>query len=102
MVSPLRHGWFTTPTISVSNMAEARRITSRWPLVIGSNVPGQTAMRLSGGIVVDADQCVSVAAFKDERQFELERRPYIALDDHPGLRRKHRGERGGQPLAKAA
>jgi hypothetical protein len=41
---------------------------SRWPLVIASNVPGQIAIRLSGGDMEDQDQGVSVTAAVEERQ----------------------------------
>src|SRR5438105_2581372 len=49
MVLSLRQGWLTTPTINESYMFDARPMMSRWPLVTGSNVPGQIALRLSGG-----------------------------------------------------
>src|SRR5207244_8166152 len=74
-VLPLRHGRLTTPTITSSNIAEARPITSRWPWVMGSKVPGQIAMRLSG--VMNADQSVAVAALVEERQVQLQGRPAI-------------------------
>src|SRR6185437_3273189 len=38
-------GLIPTPTISSSNSATPRRMTSRWPFVIGSNCPGKTARR---------------------------------------------------------
>ncbi len=36
--------WSTTATTTWSKIAAERSITSRWPLVMGSKVPGQTAM----------------------------------------------------------
>src|SRR5437868_14830051 len=90
-VLPLRHGRLTTPTITSSNIAEARPITSRWPWVMGSKVPGQIAMRLSG--VMNADQSVAVAALVAQRQFQLQRRPPIALGNDARARCQHGRQR---------
>src|SRR5918999_4032251 len=76
----LRTDALTTATISSSNIAAARVITSMWPCVTGSYEPGQTAMRGSGGM--DADQRVAVAAFVFERQPEVQRGATIAFGDH--------------------
>ena len=35
-VLPLRIGRFTTATMTSSNSSDARPMTSRWPIVIGS------------------------------------------------------------------
>src|SRR5436853_328997 len=99
IVLPFRQGKFTTQTTTWSYIDEARLITSRWPYVTGSNVPGHTAMRLSGGFMggvancsgqrgkrlpdrakVDADQRVAVAALVQASQLlELQRSPPVAL-----------------------
>ena len=73
---------------------EARAITSRCPLVIGSYEPGQTAMRGSGAMLVDADQGVAVATLAGDRQIEIERRAAVALGHDAGRGR----QQGGQGL----
>src|SRR5919108_870471 len=90
----------TTATISSSNIAAARVITSRWPLVTGSYVPGQTAMRGSGAM--DADQGVAIAAFVQERQVQLERAAAVALGDHRRAGRQHGRQRGRQLAPEAS
>src|SRR3954470_6087305 len=87
----LRTEAFTTATISSSNIAAARLITSTWPLVTGSYEPGQTAMRLSGAM--DADDGVAVAALVGRGQVEIERGPAIALGDHQPAGLQHGGQR---------
>ena len=87
-VLPLRTGRLTTATITLSNIAEAREITSRWPKVTGSYEPGQTAMRLSGAM--DSDQCVAVTALIEQRQFQVQRGASVALGDDSGVRCEHR------------
>src|SRR5438270_4951084 len=79
-VLPLRQGKLTTPTTTWSYIADARWMTSRWPKVTGSKVPGQIAMRLSGAI--DSYQGVAVAALICQRQFEVQGRPSVAFGDH--------------------
>src|SRR3954454_7683274 len=95
-VPPLRTGWLTIATTTSSNSAAARAMTSRWPLVIGSYEPGQTAMRGSGGMGVDADERVAVAAFVREGQIERERSAAIALGHHPPAAGQQRLERRGE------
>src|SRR3954447_22282968 len=96
-VPPLRTGWLTIATTTSSNSAAARLMTSRWPFVIGSYEPGQTAMRGSGAMGgVDTDERVSVAAFVGQRQGELERGPAIALGHHAAAAGKKRLERSGE------
>src|SRR4051794_34432222 len=95
-VPPLRTGWLTIATTTSSNMAAARAMTSRCPFVIGSYEPGQTAMRGSGVMGVDADERVAVAAFVRERQEELDRGPAVALRHHAAAGRKQRPERRGE------
>src|SRR3954453_11623312 len=95
-VLPLRTGWLTIATTTSSNMAEARLMTSRWPFVIGSYDPGQTAMRGSGVMGVDADQRVAVAAFVGEGQLERQRGPAVALRHHATTGREKRPERRGE------
>src|SRR5436309_60248 len=102
IVLPLRHGWLTTPTIRVSYMLDARPMMSRWPCVMGSNVPGQIATRLSGGDIEDQDQGVSVTAAVHRRQVQFERLPPIAFGDDAGTRPEHRRQRRREPLAEAA
>src|SRR3954449_7921708 len=98
-VPPLRTGWLTTATTTSSNSAAARAMTSRWPFVIGSYEPGQTAMRGSGAMGVDADQRVAVAAFVDEGHGELERSPAIALHHHATAAGQQRLPAPGRPPA---
>src|SRR5947209_1869522 len=86
IVAPLRQGWLTTPTIRESYMFEPRPMTSRWPFVTGSNVPGHIATRLSGGAMEDQNQGVSVTAAVQPRQVEFERLPPVALGDDAGTR----------------
>src|SRR5205807_8449891 len=75
-----------------SYIADGRAITSRGPWVIGSNVPGQIARRLSGAMY--PDQRVAVAALVQEHhRFEFERCSPIALDDDASRRCQHRGQR---------
>src|SRR3954454_16105172 len=95
-VAPLRTGWLTIATTTSSNSAAARAMTSRWPFVIGSYEPGQTAMRGSGAMGVDADERVAVAAFVNEGQRELQRSPAIALDHHTTAAGQQRLERRGE------
>src|SRR3954451_1316604 len=95
-VPPLRTGWFTIATTTSSNSTAARLITSRWPFVIGSYEPGQTAMRGSGGMAVDADERVAVAAFVRQGQGELERGAAVALGHHPSAAGQQRLERRGE------
>src|SRR5579875_326580 len=94
-VWPLRHGWLTIATITRSYIADARLITSRWPLVMGSNVPGQIAVRLSSGM--DPDQRVSVAALAHRLKAQLQRLAAAALADHQSAGCEHRLERRRQP-----
>src|SRR3954470_21689440 len=95
-VPPLRTGWFTIATTTSSNSTAARLITSRWPFVIGSYEPGQTAMRGSGGMAVDADERVAVAAFVRQGQGELERGAAVALGPPPSAAGQQRLERRGE------
>src|SRR5919112_890683 len=95
-VPPLRTGWLTIATTTSSNIAAARLITSRCPLVIGSYEPGQTAMRGSGVMGMNADERVAVAAFVRERQEELERGAAVALRHHAAAGREQRLERRGK------
>src|SRR5687768_14433710 len=95
-VPPLRTGWLTIATTTSSNIAAARWITSRCPFVIGSYEPGQTAMRGSGVMGVDADERVAVAAFVREGQVELQRGPAVALRHHAAVGREQRRERRGE------
>src|SRR3954449_8875551 len=83
----LRTEELTTATISSSNIAAARPMTSTWPLVTGSYEPGQTAMRLSGAM--DADDGVAVAALVFDGEIDLERRAAVALCDDRAPRRQH-------------
>src|SRR3954470_17402107 len=103
-VPPLRTGWFTIATTTSSNSTAARLITSRWPFVIGSYEPGQTAMRGSGGMAVDADERVAVAAFVRQGQGELQRGAAVALGHHPSAAGQQRLERRGElsPQARSA
>src|SRR3954454_20303019 len=86
----LRTEAFTTATISSSNMAAARLITSTWPFVTGSYEPGHTAMRLSG--TMDADDGVAVAALVGRGQVEVEHGPAIALGDRQTSGSQHGGQ----------
>src|SRR5690349_10218816 len=95
-VPPLRTGWLTIATTTSSNIAAARLITSRCPFVIGSYEPGQTAMRGSGVMGVDADERVAVAAFVRDREEQLERGAAVALRHHAAAGRKQRPERRGE------
>src|SRR3954447_22824026 len=95
-VPPLRTGWLTIATTTSSNSAAARAMTSRWPFVIGSYEPGQTAMRGSGAMGVDADQRVAVAAFVDEGQGELQRSPAFTPHHHTTADGQQRLERRGE------
>src|SRR3954451_4472932 len=87
----LRTEAFTTATISSSNMAAARLITSTWPFVTGSYEPGHTAMRLSGAM--DADDGVAIAALVGRGQVEVEHGPSISLGDRQPSGRQHGGQR---------
>src|SRR5689334_17294894 len=95
-VPPLRTGWLTIATTTSSNIAAARLITSRWPFVIGSYEPGQTAMRGSGAMGVDADERVAVAPFVGQGQRQLQRSAAIALDHHATAAGQQRLERRGE------
>src|SRR3954470_15778592 len=95
-VPPLRTGWLTIATTTSSNRAALRAITSRWPFVIGSYEPGQTAMRGSGVTGVDADQRVAVAAFVRDGEDELERSAAVALGHDATAAGQHRLERRGE------
>src|SRR4051812_15769104 len=95
-VLPLRTGWLTIATTTSSNIAEARPMTSRCPFVIGSYEPGQTAMRGSGVMGVDADERVAVAAFVRDREEKLDRGAAVALRHHAAAGRKQRPERRGE------
>src|SRR5919107_221825 len=95
-VPPLRTGWLTIATTTSSNIAAARLMTSRCPFVIGSYDPGQTAMRGSGVMGVDADERVAVAAFVRQGQVERERIAAVALRDRAAPGRKQRPERRGE------
>src|SRR5436305_557187 len=101
-VLPLRQGWLTTPTINESYMLEPRPMMSRWPLVIGSNVPGQIATRLSGGDMEDENQGVSVTAAVQRRQVEFKRFPPVAFGDDASTRGEHRRQRRREALSEAA
>src|SRR6185312_5114351 len=65
----LCRGWRTTATITRSNRPDARRITSRWPVVTGSYVPGQTA--IVSGMGEDGDAGAAVRALGQGRQGQL-------------------------------
>src|SRR5437763_7361541 len=101
-VLPLRQGWLTTPTINESYMLEPRPMMSRWPLVIGSNVPGQIATRLSGGDMEDENQGVSVTAAVQRRQVEFKRFPPVAFGDDASTRGEHRRQRRREALSEPA
>src|SRR3954463_11509929 len=97
----LRTEAFTTATISSSNMAAARLITSTWPFVTGSYEPGHTAMRLSGAM--DADDGVAVAALVGRGQVGCDRGPATPLGPpqppgpQPGVRRLRQPPPGAPP-----
>src|ERR1700742_1746313 len=67
---------------------------------MGSKVPGQMAMRLSG--VMNADQGVAVAALVEQRQFQLQCCPPIALCNDARARCEHRWQRLRKRTAEVA
>src|SRR3984885_14686849 len=81
-VEPLRHGRLTTATTTSSNIPDVRLITSRCPNVTGSNVPGQSAVRLMGAM--DLNQGVAVAALVEQGQLQSERLTPVGLGDDTG------------------
>jgi hypothetical protein len=72
-VSFLRTGWFTTPTTTLSNTLAARPMMSRWPIVIGSYDPGQTAVPPLRSAAMDGYASVAVDPLDDERERQFER-----------------------------
>src|SRR5689334_18332147 len=67
---------------------------------MGSKVPGQIATRLSG--VMNADQGVAVAALVEQRQFQLQGCPPIALCNDACARCQYRWQRRRKRTAEVA
>src|SRR5215213_7518296 len=81
----LRTGWLTTPTTTLSNTFAARPMMSRWPIVIGSYDPGQTAVPPLRSAPMDRDPGVAVRALDEEREGEHERVALVGFGHDSGV-----------------
>src|SRR3954453_8188088 len=101
-VFALRTGRLTTGAIPSSKIPPVREMMSKWPFVIGSYEPGQTAFPLKSGDTVELDAGVAVVAHALERQRQLARGSLGGLGDDAGVLVHHSGkplgERQGQTL----
>src|SRR6185437_1443591 len=93
----LCRGWRTTATITRSNRPDARRITSRWPVVTGSYVPGQTA--IVSGMGEDGEAGAAVCALGQRRQGQLGGGAGgVGLEHGAAAGREQRRQLGGEAI----